>query len=319
MPLHLSYRIFESSPKRIKISEDNVEFKKSLSDCGIDQMELQDDQPHKEWKEVQLKISEAGVMSVTNITSPETKRNVKTMEFDDKVKSELKTLIDTKASKELVEQNESVKDKSKAKNKEEPEGKVTRSATKLNSAKSEEAKSKSEEKTKMDTRASSKEVAKSEKSQTKDVKSDSQPLVNNNSINSEGESENQKQQVESTSAGSKINALSAKLQFHPKVGQVNNTYSKKGTAKEKKTVTYNLKSSDSKQSTKNDNKSSETPSTQNSSKSDSQTAEQTSKTSGTTTLTTSQTTKSAPINTVTTSVSSVSSMNNKSFKGESQC
>ena len=93
MPLHLSYRIFESSPKRLKLTEDNENFKQSLTNAGISsldprvenpvQQQQQSHQPpqqsdpgaQRESKEVQLKISETGIMTVTNITSPESKKN----------------------------------------------------------------------------------------------------------------------------------------------------------------------------------------------------------------------------------------------------
>ncbi|KAK2576569.1 hypothetical protein KPH14_005239 [Odynerus spinipes] len=86
VPLHLSYRIFESSPKRIKLSEDNINYKRSLTNSGIDYMEAENQQLlNREWKEVQLKISETGVMSITDISNPELKRSTRIEEVRDQV------------------------------------------------------------------------------------------------------------------------------------------------------------------------------------------------------------------------------------------
>lgn len=67
--MHLTYRIFEIA-KRIKINDE------LLSTQGMQQYDLDNDVEMKnEWKEVQLQISENGVMSVTNIAEAKVPEN----------------------------------------------------------------------------------------------------------------------------------------------------------------------------------------------------------------------------------------------------
>lgn len=69
VPMHLTYRIFEIA-KRIKINDE------LLSTQGMQQYDLDNDVEMKnEWKEVQLQISENGVMSVTNIAEAKVPEN----------------------------------------------------------------------------------------------------------------------------------------------------------------------------------------------------------------------------------------------------
>lgn len=120
VPLHLSYRIFESSPKRIKLSEDNDVYEQILSNTRVDLQELKSEQSEKrEWKEVQLKISETGVMSVTDISTFE-KKNVSN---GDSNSDELVTIDKTINRVEGVEKVEqgNKKDTAKEPKKEAPE------------------------------------------------------------------------------------------------------------------------------------------------------------------------------------------------------
>ena len=277
MPLHLSYRIFESSSKRIKLSEDNNEFKQTLSNSGISPVESsKEEQPTKRgWKEVQLKISETGVMSVTDITSPDSKKSTKVKEIDGQ-----------SSSSDLLQNIEETLDKGVNKPKivleEEPTVKSSKQSTsKLkNLAEPEEDKKISQESKRSFLLASKKDEVKEEVRETKDtlkVKEGKKKETKESKVNEAKESkdpakekeikENKKERKELVkkekrenreeleitsrvtdeklikknenlkdknlpSAGSKIDALSAKLQFQPKLGQVNNTYSKK-TPKDK--------------------------------------------------------------------------------------
>lgn len=219
VPLHLSYRIFESSPKRLKLADDNTAFKESCTNAGISSIEPKDETTKREWKEVQLKISETGVMSVTGIhTSPETK------------KAKLESLEDEQ--RRLDESVAAVKTdkKEKTRNDESSSGNSTQ-------------------------KPADKEPTDSKKS----TKIETKPVTtNNNNSNSNYNStmeaaglkvetttrDKHKSEAKNSAAasgsGSKIDALSVKLQFQPKVGQVNNTYAKK-TPKDKKILEKILK------------------------------------------------------------------------------
>ncbi|XP_015597566.1 flocculation protein FLO11 [Cephus cinctus] len=322
VPLHLSYRIFESSPKRIKLSDDNPDFKQSLSNAGISPLDSKEDGLTKrEWKEVQLKISETGVMSVTDITSPDNKKSTKIQDAEDQKgsgemaeavnksdivlqpsdkdgdglnsteqgKSSSKTdeIISKEAkmvgqdaeksipsqtnknsgepkdsrgqSNDLQEANEAKKTQENIQKKSEDlqYDKADNSIRKINNP------DKSSSATSSQKNSEEKSNADSVIVEDKDTEG-KQILTNNNVINTEAAKvDDQKitsvNEVKSTvppSAGSKIDALSAKLQFQPKVGQVNNTYSKK-TPKDKRTASSGPRKFESKETVKVDPKASE--------------------------------------------------------------
>ncbi|KAH0546991.1 serine-rich adhesin for platelets-like [Cotesia glomerata] len=211
VPLHLSYRIFESSPKRLKLSDDNVEYRESLSKTGIDFVptstsstststssgastsptskdSIKSESKKDEWKEVQLKISETGETSVTVITNSDLKKLSKSG-------SATYTRASDSQNKNSVKAEPAVDSNSKIKNEDKPKDKSLE-------------------------------------------ESNSKPNNNEASVKPEKDkNKNDKSEATSTTAGgSKIDALSVKLQFQPKVGQVNNTYSKR-TPKDKSKVT----------------------------------------------------------------------------------
>ena len=268
MPLHLSYRIFESSPKRIKLSEDNKEFKQSLSNSGISPAETKDEQPTKRgWKEVQLKISETGVMSVTDISSPDSKKSTKVKEIESQSSSNLLQNVETLESVNkptlALEDESNRSSTSKAKNLTSESGErksslETKRKGNVDSLRSQELKLKKDE---VKNSKQFKEIKEKDKKETN--KKDKRELQGKKDKEAKDKRENReefeitsrvletekpikKNQIETTNssskeksspsgAGSKIDALSAKLQFQPKVGQVNNTYSKK-TLKDKRTM-----------------------------------------------------------------------------------
>jgi len=94
VPLHLSYRIFETSSKRL-----------TLMDASIDSVELKDEKALKrEWKEVQLKISETGVMSVTDISNIVHKRETEIENLqDEKTSEEIASVAEIKKADSLIE------------------------------------------------------------------------------------------------------------------------------------------------------------------------------------------------------------------------
>ncbi|XP_001601096.1 polycomb group protein Psc [Nasonia vitripennis] len=310
VPLHLSYRIFESASKRIKLSEDNDEFKQSLSNSNMELESKDNEQSIKrEWKEVQLKISETGVMSVMDISSLDSKKSTKINEINQQsgldqaasnsynvnktvMKTEEKEAVKscaTSSKSKKVQQDSSAKKSEQAHEEKSSNVSLSAISASQNNSKSEEMEVKS-----IDQRDLSNELMKADnvkndnssktpndsaqtpstgdKSQaqkaqqllekiktepvsTADKRSEGkQNLTNNNSINNENKAEaNAKPNAKSNdakgspSAGSKINALSAKLQFQPKVGQVNNTYSKKSSVADKKaTSTSPVKTTDTK-------------------------------------------------------------------------
>ena len=263
------------------------------------ELESNDEQSMKrEWKEVQLKISETGVMSITDISSLDTKKSTKINEINQQssldqamsnVFSVNKTIIKTEekeAVKPCTALSKSKKVQNDSSNKkteqiQEEKSKVTLTSAipvSQNDSKSEEMEvqsidqrdlsnelmttesdkcksncskapsntvqaSNNHDANQMQNMQQLQEKIKTEPINTPEKRSDNkQNLTNNNFINNENKSEIQgKQNINiktetkiSHSAGSKINALSAKLQFQPKVGQVNNTYSKKSATTEKK-------------------------------------------------------------------------------------
>ncbi|XP_014475956.1 PREDICTED: polycomb group protein Psc-like [Dinoponera quadriceps] len=327
VPLHLSYRIFESSSKRIKLSEDNASYKKSLTNAGIHSDEMKDEKSLKrEWKEVQLKISETGVMSITDISNTVLKREAETENPEDpKISDETVTTIATVNKADSLVENCSVPnacletmqpivvidalmmknatlsdsssaplatsdvktstdDNSPTKNctslpPQHGGNTTTRQASEtanhtapVNSQQDAEAKVHDQTNNAIEDKA----ISQGQKAAGQTItqcteESAPTPLVentsgmdtrakrltinnnnNNNNNSTDSRSEAQKECMKSElkvgNVGSKIDALSAKLQFQPKMGQVNNTYSKKAP-KEKRAIFQSAKKSDAKSPT----------------------------------------------------------------------
>ncbi|KAL0118424.1 hypothetical protein PUN28_009231 [Cardiocondyla obscurior] len=327
VPLHLSYRIFETSSKRLKLSEDNANFKKSLMDAGIDSKELKEDEKSlkREWKEVQLKISETGVMSVTDISSAPHKRDTEIEILEDEKSSGGETItsiteIDksdsvniencgvSKSSVELIpstllidaqitknsafsdsgsaffvtndvkvtSDNSSANSNSTSLNnqhngtaaKQINETRNCTTSVKLqqdaqeikvcNQSVNIENKSETvlQEQKSIDravTQVAEKKIPVNEGTEKKDTHA-KKISINNNNNNADFQTESQKECVKNAnetkigSAGSKIDALSAKLPFQPKTGQVNNT-SKKTLKEKRSTIQENTIKCDVKSST----------------------------------------------------------------------
>ncbi|XP_050493663.1 serine-rich adhesin for platelets-like isoform X2 [Bombus huntii] len=294
VPLHLSYRIFESSPKRIKLSEDNVNYKTTLLHAGIDSIESKEEKSLKrEWKEVQLKISEAGIMSITDITDQQFKKNTKVEESITSIETINTSIVEENDSKnnipEVSEGNKPSSDKqdvsgsdNSSKLNEFGEQKCSNQTetvkTKgientINLKYEEESKNRSdnnnvEDKTILQKSIQSQGMAqyvseheiRNNNIENKDQKESSR---NNNNIIAdklENSKQNSRNEVKFINTGSKINALSVKLQFQPKTGQIssNNASSKKVTKDRKITpqsskkvdvkITENLKSTELKNS-----------------------------------------------------------------------
>ncbi|KAF7993176.1 hypothetical protein HCN44_006236 [Aphidius gifuensis] len=239
VPLHLSYRIFESSSKRLKLSDDNEEYKESLSNAGISTLNLDkvqhEDGIKKEWKEVQLKISETGVISVTGITNPDSKKNEQkeTLEedqrkLDESIEMANASKTENTMSKEKINKETSstctISEPPKISSDSQPgKHKLSMKADNIIGEKSNQTiDSGNNGKTPLESSA----VIKKHELVSKSCEELQRPTSSLNTKNNN--STNQ-------ASGSKIDALSAKLQFHPKVGQVNNTYSKRGQ-KDKKTI-----------------------------------------------------------------------------------
>lgn len=303
VPLHLSYRIFESAPKRIKLC-DNDEFKQSLSNINMDiELKNEDQSTKREWKEVQLKISETGVMSVTGISNLDSKKGQKINEnyFANSDQSSPNSCkVNTtfiKGSEKNVKQSKVKNKKSQQDNKLKKNEKVIKEKiiissnskikSNLNNTKNKEIELKlidqcdisneilinsAENKNTVELLVkdkSSQALTNTNQLQSHQIiqdKKDSQKLdsnklnlgqqqnlLNNNVIrDKEAETEiNSKQNTKVVkSTGSKINALSAKLQFQPNVGQVNNTYSKKSLTLDKKKTLTRLENSEENKSLK---------------------------------------------------------------------
>jgi len=299
----------------MKLSEDNASYKKLITNIGIDSVELKDEKSLKrEWKEVQLKISETGVMSITDISNTVHKRD-----------GEIENLQDEKTSKETitsyiaVDKTDSLIENcgiSKSTETIQPilviDTQLTRnpmfSDTNDASLVTCDVKStdencsnsctslitqQNESTTIRQTNETGNSVAPIKSQQdTQEIKGQNQtaienkpllqeqktidqpimqlvekniPVVENtidgtnmctkklsiNNNNTDFRAEMQKECTKSTNetktgnAGSKIDALSVKLQFQPKIGQVNNTYSKKAP-KEKRAILQAMRKSDAK-------------------------------------------------------------------------
>ncbi|XP_076633487.1 uncharacterized protein LOC143347816 [Colletes latitarsis] len=284
VPLHLSYRIFESSPKRIKLSEDNVNYKTSLFYAGIDPIESKEEEPIKrEWKEVQLKISETGIMSITDISDQEFKKNARVNEPVTSVETINALIIKENASEnnapEITKKNDhlnrqivddcnispKLSELDDKKNSNQTDGKqiLTKEAENIVMSKSEE-----EPKDQLDNNNVADKVALYTNVQFRettqstaggetignvtDDKDKKESSKNNNSIivaEKNGESVKQcpKNEIKLVNMGSKINALSVKLQFQPKIGQINSSStSSKKTIKDKKIAPQLSKKTDTK-------------------------------------------------------------------------
>lgn len=317
VPLHLSYRIFETSSKRLKLSEDNANYKKSLMDAGIDSIDLKDDKSGKrEWKEVQLKISETGVMSITDISDTVHKRQAEIENLQEKTSEEtvacsiaeiskadsvkMGNCGTSKSSAEILQstliidaknpifsdpsnaflvtsdvkfanENSSTKNCVPLTNQHNG-GTATRQAIETrnctasaklqqdaqevklhNQIANVEDKSEAvsqEQKGHLATQLAAENVVIEDKE-----KMDAKKMaINNNNNSADFQSESQKECIKNSSeaktgsAGSKIDALSAKLQFQPKIGQVNNTYSKKAPKEKRTGLQQGAKKSDVKPS-----------------------------------------------------------------------
>ncbi|KAG5336369.1 BMI1 protein, partial [Acromyrmex charruanus] len=321
VPLHLSYRIFETSSKRLKLSEDNANYKKSLMDADIDSIEIKDEKSLKrEWKEVQLKISETGVMSITDISNTVHKRDIETLQ-DEKISEETiasiaeinkaDSVIETCGIPKSVEimQSTLIIDPELTKNPifsdpndaflvtndvkfpnenlstkncmplttNQHNGTATKQANETRnctaSAKSqqdaqevkvqnhtvnveEKSETVSQEQKTIDqsaTQFTEKKVVEIKDKEKIDAHAE-KISINNNNNSADFQTESQKECIKNlseakmVSAGSKIDALSAKLQFQPKVGQVNNTYSKKAPKEKRAMLQQGTKKSDVKSS-----------------------------------------------------------------------
>jgi len=323
VPLHLSYRIFETSSKRLKLSEENANYKKSLMDASIDSVELKDEKSLKrEWKEVQLKISETGVMSVTDISNIVHKRETEIENLqDEKTSEEIASIAEIKKADSVIENcgisKSSVEitpstliiDTQMTKNpvfsdpsnaflvpsdvKCTSESSSTKNCTSLTNQHNGTTTKQVNETKNCTTSAKLQQDTQEVKvhNQTANVEDKSETVlqeqkaidhsvtqfteesvvviedkekmdahakklsINNNNNSTDFQAETQKECIKNSneakmgSAGSKIDALSVKLQFQPKMGQVNNTYSKK-TPKEKRAILQqSMKKSDVKSST----------------------------------------------------------------------
>ncbi|XP_011330430.2 mucin-17 isoform X2 [Ooceraea biroi] len=295
VPLHLSYRIFESSLKRIKLSEDNANYTKSLTNADIESMELKDEKSLKrEWKEVQLKISETGVMSITDISNTVHKRDAEIENRDEKTSKETITsyiavdktdsLVEKcgiSKSAETVQSILAVIDTKSPMFPDTSDASVVKSENASKCCASLIAQQNGSTTTKQTNEMGNCVAPTKSQQDTREVKGNNQtiatvedksllqktiigqpamqlveqnvPVVENadgtnakklsiNNNNTDFRAETQREGAKGTSeakagpnAGSKIDALSAKLQFQPKMGQVNNTYSKK-VPKEKRAI-----------------------------------------------------------------------------------
>ncbi|XP_046421656.1 polycomb group protein Psc-like [Neodiprion fabricii] len=321
VPLHLSYRIFESSPKRLKLSEDNHMYEKILSNTRVDSIEVKREQSEKrEWKEVQLKISETGVMSVTNISSFEKKsasngdgnseelitidKNVGKIEKmpegekeenneapileslikkEDLDKSNVETLLSTtipntevtESSQNFLftqetrtvfaksEYNKNIDGSESQKLNplpmlvENPSKVVTRFDTEGESLVAQTQKANNQSKVKNSSIQDSSQLKNRQECTTSSTKkAESRVMNTNNNLISADTKGNQSQKENSKNSGKEIRSASTSveikqnvpnsmLSFQPKVGQVNNTYSKK-IPKEKKGTLINSRKLDSK-------------------------------------------------------------------------
>ncbi|CAK9822078.1 Polycomb complex protein BMI-1 [Anthophora retusa] len=282
VPLHLSYRIFESSPKRIKLSEDNVNYKTSLLHAGIDPVESKEENSTKrEWKEVQLKISETGIMSITDISDQQFKKTARVEEPISSVETISTSIVEENSNKnnisEITKENEQSSDEqlisdcdvspklnelNDKKNFNQTEKISTKEiASMINSQHAEESKNRSdnnniEDKTILQKSIQLQEIAlavnkneiKNNNVESKDQK-ESSKNNNNNIIIAENKVETPKQnsrnEVKFANTGSKINALSVKLQFQPRSGQISSSnVSSKKTVKDRKIIPQSSKKVD---------------------------------------------------------------------------
>ncbi|KAL7286231.1 hypothetical protein TKK_0019487 [Trichogramma kaykai] len=267
VPLHLSYRIFESERKKRKMSELNDEFKQVLSCNKMEVDAKEDDQFSKrEWKEVQLKISETGVMSVTDISNLETKKstneNVINQQIDENCVvpsvNNLNNINEDKNSKNISnEKNKnSQQEKESEKNQQEPikiqvESKgdekdikstkqqnvakePVKNGSELNMSKESVVTNKSElSRIKIDSSSEKLPKTSDEKLRNLQMETDDcsenkdKPSSNKLENNSKAQSHTNETKPNTQSAGAKINALSAKLQVQPKIGSTTNSDVKK--------------------------------------------------------------------------------------------
>lgn len=303
------------------MSEDNTNYKTSLTNAGIHSAEVKDEKSIKrEWKEVQLKISETGVMSITDISNTVLKKDSGTENLQDqKISDETVTTIATvnqadslmencDVSKSCIDtiqpivvietqitKNTNLPDSSNAPSvtsdaKPTDENSSIKNCTPLptqhNGSATTRQTSETENRTapansQQDTReakdhnqtnnAEDKPILQGQKAAGQAITQcteESAPVpvaenitgmdtrtkksINNNNNSTDLKTEAQKECMKNEgkvgNAGSKIDALSAKLQFQPKMGPVNNTYSKKAP-KDKRAAVQTAKKSDVKSPT----------------------------------------------------------------------
>lgn len=308
------------------MSEDNDSYKKALSNAGIDSIETKNEKSlRREWKEVQLKISETGVMSITDISNTILKKDTVLEEGEEEDTRDQKVsegtitsiavsktrdslgenCIVSKSCLEAMQHDPLVIDAQVTKNSSFPDSNDASPLVTSDAKSIDENLSTNNilitQHNKKNTSRQTNEMANcaaavahpqqdaqkiNDNNQTKDVEDELQgqkvaskviltqfmednsvlgtentakadargkKLSINNNISTDL-TEIPKEGVKSTNeakvgnTGSKIDALSARLQFQPKMGQVNNTYSKR-TPKEKRgggAIPQNTKKSDAK-------------------------------------------------------------------------
>lgn len=301
----------------MKLSEDNANYKKSLKDANIDSIELKDEKLMKrEWKEVQLKISETGVMSITDISSTVHKRDAGIENLQDEKSSEqtITSIVEVNKTDSLIENCDVSKSSSieimqstvaidtqmtknpmfsnssnaflatndvKTTTENSSIKNCTPSSTQHNGNTTKQENETGNRTVPAKLQQDGREVK--GRNQTANVedkpgqKTINQPVtqladesaniventegtkklsINNNNNSTDFKAETPKECVKSTcveaktgNAGSKIDALSVKLQFQPKMGQVNNTYSKKAPKEKRAILQQGTKKSDVKSST----------------------------------------------------------------------
>ncbi|XP_014207696.1 protein suppressor 2 of zeste isoform X2 [Copidosoma floridanum] len=280
VPLHLSYRIFESAIKQVMLSNDNDDFKQPLSNSNMEVDSKDDGQSVKrEWKEVQLKISETGVMSVTDITSLDSKKSTKVNEINTQSVSvdqaslnsyNINTTVATEEAESFFRSAKVQQNSVPQKNEKLQEEKNSVALDSSNEAFHNNVKSEKMEVKPIDQRDLSIELLKSATESNKSLKTvledSAQESLDENQTQTQllvqeqvktesvfacifekqtlekhlnpyniiktdsGEVKVDTNAKQNAKAGSKINALSAKLQFRPKTGKSTNTYTKKSAS-----------------------------------------------------------------------------------------
>lgn len=292
-------------------------------DAGIDSIELKDEKSLKrEWKEVQLKISETGVMSITDISSTGHKRDTEIENLPDEKISGGETItsvaeinkadsvkvencgiskssvemmpstliIDAQMTKSPIFSDASnaflvtndvkfTSDNSSTNSNcmsltNQHNGTVTRQNETRNCTTSAKLQQDAQEvkihnqSVKVEdksetvlqgqksighsaTQVTEENVVVMENTEKMDAHAKKMSINNNNNADFQAQKEciKSSNETKTGSAGSKIDALSAKLQFQPKMGQVNNTYSKRAPKEKRAILQQSTKKSEVKSST----------------------------------------------------------------------